>query len=220
MLSNKIYKKYGDMWGELFRIRRKSARFYRTIDIYGKRPKNNRLYYRFSFYVGRFGVVRRRKTRYGKAFADKQKLKIFYNDAKESEIRFKWMKSLKYKGHAMFKFFHYMESRLDNLIYRANYVANMKQAQAMIEGGCVEVNGKIMYDKAYMVGSFQFVKLNIGGVMPTIIRRLIYRKFKMFPLPSYIDVDYSSSVILYLGVNSMPHYPFRFTASRLRTIYH
>jgi ribosomal protein S4 len=219
MLSNKIYKKYGDIWGELFRLRRPYVNQYRAFDIYGRRPKNNSLYYRFSFYVGRFGVVRRRKTRYGKAFADKQKLKLFYNNIPESHIRFKWAKSLKYKDHAMFKFFHYLESRLDVLLLRANYVFNIKQGESLVKSGSIVLNGKIMLDNTYMVQPFQIIKVNVHNKILSFFRRLLLQKYKMFPLPTYLKVDYKTSTILYTGVDSIPFYPFKIAANKLRVIY-
>ena len=169
MLSNKTYRKYGDIWGEIYRLPRKFTRRFRHFDLYGRRQKNNSIYYRFTFYVGRFGFVRRRKTRYGRAFDDKQKLKIFYCFLGEAYMRQYWSRSLGRGRNAIFYFCHLLESRLDSLALRCNFAFNSHHAKTIVELGLVSVNGRPATRPSFQIKRYDLVQINVS--------RFLYHRF-------------------------------------------
>jgi ribosomal protein S4 len=220
MFSNKIYRKYGDIWGELFRLPRRFLRRKRSADIYGRRPMNNELFYRFTFYVGRFGFTRRRKTRYGRAFVDKQKLKLYYGSVREAYVRRFWSQSLSSRSPALFYFCHLLESRLESIVMRCNYGFNGPQCARIVERGLVEVNGRVVTRPSYQAPMQSIIRLRGSVRFAKFYRRLLRRRYKFFPPPGYLLVDYSTLIAIYRGVNSKPFYPISLRVERLNHIYH
>jgi ribosomal protein S4 len=220
MFSNKIYRKYGDIWGELFRMPRRFLRRKRPADVYGRRQKNNDAFYRFTFYVGRFGFTRRRKTRYGRAFVDKQKLKLFYGSIREAYVRRYWSQSLSSQGPALFAFCHLLESRLDSIVMRSNYGFNGNQCKRIIESGLVRIDGFPVLRPSYQIKAFSFVSFYGGRRMAKFYRRLLRRRYRLFPIPSHLLIDYSNFTLLYRGVDAKPFFPISLQVGRLNHIYH
>ena len=223
MLSNKVYRKYGDIWGELFRLPRHCphARSFRTVDIYGRRPKNNAAYYRFTFYVGKFGFIRRRKTRYGKAFADKQKLKLFYSYIKETYLRQYWAKSIIRDRQSLFYFSQLLESRLDSLALRCNFAFNSRHARTIVETGLISVNGRTVNQPYLHINLYDLVRLNVSGeILHDFIDRMLGMRYKLFPLPDYFIFSYRTLALLMIDVKVNPFFPFSAKLERLRYLYH
>src|SRR5687768_11345936 len=130
LLSYKYLRFFGDVWGEMFRAPKVMARFTPPLDAFSNRFKfkMNARYYRLSYYVGRFGVIRRRKTRYGQGFVQKQRLKLFYGWLPEKRFRFYWHRSLRHKNFVLGRFLHFLESRLDIALVRSNFAFNLLHA--------------------------------------------------------------------------------------------
>lgn len=220
MLSNKIYKKYGDIWGELFRMPAASLRKRRATDVFGKRQKNNTTFYKFSFYVGRFGFTKRKKTNYGQAFIFKQKLKIFYGFVREAYMRRYWSRSLSASTNSVFTFCHYFESRLEIIVFRANYTFNPFQSRELIEAGFVTVNGRVETRPFYSVRQFDVIQIRTGPSVTQFLTTLVEKEFIPLPACEHLAIDYSTNSIVYLGINKIPNYPMEMDVESLENVYH
>jgi small subunit ribosomal protein S4 len=90
---------------------------------------------------GQHGNTRKKKlSEYGKQLVEKQKLREMYV-VNERQFRRLSMIALKSKEVTGFAFMKLLESRLDNLVYRAGFAATRRAARQLVNHGHIEVNG-------------------------------------------------------------------------------
>ena len=90
---------------------------------------------------GQHGNTRKKKlSEYGKQLVEKQKLREMYG-VNERQFRRLFMIALKSKEVTGFAFMKLLESRLDNLVYRAGFAATRRAARQLVNHGHIEVNG-------------------------------------------------------------------------------
>jgi small subunit ribosomal protein S4 len=90
---------------------------------------------------GQHGNTRKKKlSEYGKQLVEKQKLREMYG-VNERQFRRLFMIALKPKEVTGFAFMKLLESRLDNLVYRAGFAATRRAARQLVNHGHIEVNG-------------------------------------------------------------------------------
>lgn len=91
---------------------------------------------------GQHGNARRRKpSEYGKQLVEKQKLRHMYG-VNEKQFRRLYMLALKSKEVTGTAFFHILESRLDNLVFRMGYSRTRRGARQLVNHGHITVNGR------------------------------------------------------------------------------
>lgn len=221
-LSFKLIKHRGDVWGEMFRTPLSSAKYNSNLDAYAyiRKLQRNIRYYKFTFYVGGFGHVTRRKTRYGKAFLEKQRMKLFYGSLKDKRLRYLWKLAAHKFGNTQGKFLHYMESLVHVAVYRANFAFNVHEAKMLVEAGFFEINGERI---------FKVKRLKIGDVLTiynkafllNFLKRLLKLGFKFFPAPVHLIPDYRLVGVCYIGFNDkVPFYPVKTDLNRINQIYY
>ena len=90
---------------------------------------------------GQHGNTRKKKlSEYGKQLVEKQKLREMYG-VNERQFRRLFMIALKSKEVTGFAFMKLLESRLDNLVYRAGFAPTRRAARQLVNHGHIEVNG-------------------------------------------------------------------------------
>jgi small subunit ribosomal protein S4 len=90
---------------------------------------------------GQHGNTRRKKlSEYGKQLVEKQKLREMYG-VNERQFRRLFMIALKSKEVTGFAFMKLLESRLDNIVYRAGLARTRRAARQLVNHGHIEVNG-------------------------------------------------------------------------------
>lgn len=87
-------------------------------------------------------LARRRFTEFGERLTEKQKLLAHYKMREKSLIRFVKMSKKGLDRNWLGKLFCSLESRLDNLVFRANYAKSIPQARQLVRHGFVSINGK------------------------------------------------------------------------------
>ena len=78
---------------------------------------------------------------YGEQLLEKQRLRAYYQ-VPENQLKAYFDKARKSKeqtGHALVKL---LETRLDNMVYRAGFASSIRQARQMVVHGHILVNGK------------------------------------------------------------------------------
>ena len=90
---------------------------------------------------GQHGNTRKKKlSEYGKQLVEKQKLREMYG-VNERQFRRLFMIALKSKEVTGFAFMKLLESRLDNIVYRAGLARTRRAARQLVNHGHIEVNG-------------------------------------------------------------------------------
>ncbi len=90
---------------------------------------------------GQHGQGRKKVTEYGIQLAEKQKVRFMYG-MNEKQFRKLFEQSGKMEGIHGHNFLFSLESRLDNVVYRAGFASTRAQARQIVNHGHVLLNGK------------------------------------------------------------------------------
>lgn len=90
---------------------------------------------------GQHGQDKKKISEYGKQLAEKQKLRNMYG-VNERQFRRMFILATKSNGVTGLEFMRILESRLDNLVYRAGFATTRRQARQLVNHGHITLNGK------------------------------------------------------------------------------
>jgi small subunit ribosomal protein S4 len=103
--------------------------------------------------------MRRRRSDYGTQLNEKQKLKSIY-DLSERQFRRYYQMARKAKAGTGEKLLQTLESRLDNLVFRAGFVPTRSAARQLVTHGHVLVDQKKLSLPSYLVKPGQVISLS------------------------------------------------------------
>lgn len=132
---------------------------------------------------------------YGNRLKAKQKLRNFYGNISEKSFRALYKKSVR-KDNLV----GLLESRLDTLVYRMNFVPTPFAARQLISHGAFLVNGNKVTIKSTLLKPGDCVEVADKAwsrVYRTIEERIKAEEF-IRPVPSHIEVNYSILKGIYL----------------------
>ncbi|OGC46486.1 hypothetical protein A2V49_04040 [candidate division WWE3 bacterium RBG_19FT_COMBO_34_6] len=144
---------------------------------------------------GQHGNARIKISDYGKQLREKQKAKRVYGIL-ERQFKTYVDKALKTRGVTSEVLLKYLESRLDNLVFRSGLAMSRAQARQMIRSGFFEVNGlatnipsrQIKVGEIIKPINFEKVHLREGFVLPLWIDANVKEKYvKLTGLPKLTD---------------------------------
>jgi len=108
---------------------------------------------------GQHGDVGRRKiTEYGRRLMEKQKLRLNYG-VSERQLRILVAEARRSKQASGQKLLELLESRLDNVVFRAGFAPTIPAARQLINHGHVTINGKRVDIPAYRIRTGEVVGL-------------------------------------------------------------
>ncbi|MCF7926760.1 MAG: 30S ribosomal protein S4 [Candidatus Izimaplasma sp.] len=107
---------------------------------------------------GQHGQRRRKFSQYGLQLAEKQKVRYTYG-LNEKQFRKTFNEAKKLDGKHGVNFLVLLESRLDNLVYRAGFASTRRQSRQMVGHGHVKVDGKKVDIPSYRVEPGQVISL-------------------------------------------------------------
>ncbi|WGI36655.1 30S ribosomal protein S4 [Mesomycoplasma lagogenitalium] len=90
---------------------------------------------------GQHGDKRVKLSDYGLHLYEKQKVRFMYG-INERQFKNTYFKSLKRKGVSGTNFLQMLETRLDNIVYRAGFAETRRQARQLVNHGHFTLNGK------------------------------------------------------------------------------
>lgn len=155
---------------------------------------------------GQHGQRRKKPTDYGQQLYAKQKLKTYYGNVSEKQFHKYYVEAIRRTGDAAENLVGILESRLDNIVYKAKFVPTIFAARQFVNHGHVTVNGKKVNIPSYM--------LKVGDVIE------IREKSKQLPIviaalesasrdvPSYVEVDAKKGVATYTFVPKFEDIPY------------
>ena len=100
---------------------------------------------------GQHGARKKKMTDYGQQLYAKQKLKTSYGNISEKQFAKYYDEAIRRRGDAAENLIGILESRLDNLVYRAKFVPTVFAARQFVNHNHVLVNGKKVNIPSYMV---------------------------------------------------------------------
>ena len=127
--KKKLSRSYGDnLWGD-----------------------NNSPFNKRSYRPGQHGQRKAKVTDYGQQLIAKQKMKVYYGNISEKQFGKYYAEAIRRSGDAAENLIGLLESRLDNLVYKAKFVPTVFAARQFVNHGHVTVNGKKVNIPSYMV---------------------------------------------------------------------
>ncbi|TFZ40243.1 30S ribosomal protein S4 [Soehngenia longivitae] len=89
-------------------------------------------------------------SEYGRQLLEKQRLRAYYGVMEKQFKRYVILakKSSDQTGHALVKI---LETRLDNIVYRAGFASSIRQARQMVVHGHILVNGRKVDIPSYLI---------------------------------------------------------------------
>jgi small subunit ribosomal protein S4 len=165
-------------------------------------------YLKRNFKPGQHGASggRGRVSDYGTQLRAKQRLKFYYGNISEKQFFNTFVLASKSKGDVSENFIGLLESRLDAVVYRANFVPTVFAARQFVNHKHVSVNGQTVNIPSY--------KLKVGDVVQ--IRQksrtlavVIDSLDKMErDVPSYLQLDKGNFSVKVLAKASFAEVPY------------
>lgn len=155
---------------------------------------------------GQHGQRRKKPTDYGEQLTAKQKLKFYYGNVSEKQFHKYYVEAIRRSGDAAENFIGILESRLDNLVYKAKFVPTIFAARQFVNHGHVLVNGKKVNIPSYMVKAGDVIEVREKSkALPIVIAAMEagHRDF-----PGYLEVDSKKMTAKYSFVPKFEDVPY------------
>ena len=136
---------------------------------------------------GQHGQRRKKPTDYGTQLYAKQKLKTYYGNVSEKQFHKYYVEAIRRSGDAAENLIGILESRLDNLVYKAKFAPTIFAARQFVNHGHVTVNGKKVNIPSYMLKAGDVIEIREKSKqLPMVIAAL---ESASRDVPSYVEVD-------------------------------
>ncbi len=136
---------------------------------------------------GQHGQAYRKLSDYGIQLREKQKVRKIYG-LLERKFRLYFLDAERKKGITGEVLLQFLESRLDNIVYRMGFAPNRRKARQFVTHGHFLVNGKMVSLPSYEVKAGDFVEVKESSRdIPEIMDSL--SKAEHRGIPPWVEVD-------------------------------
>ncbi len=142
---------------------------------------------RRNYAPGEHGQGKKKLSEYGTQLREKQKTKSFYGVG-ESQFRKYFEMAENKKGITGENLLQILESRLDNVVYRAGFGSSRAQARQLVNHGHFDVNGKKVDIPSYLIKAGDVISVREIKQDSKIIKENIEAN-KAKPLPEWLEKD-------------------------------
>ncbi|GHU27232.1 30S ribosomal protein S4 [Bacilli bacterium] len=173
------------------------------VNLWGRAndPYNKR-----NYRPGQHGTAARRETTYGVQLRAKQKLKGYYANLGETQFKNLFLKAKKSKKDTAQAFVGLLESRLDSIIYRANFVPTMFAARQTISHRHTMVNGKIVSIPSFLLKPGDVVEIVDRARKISLVVDSLAKMERN--VPSYVELDGNNFSAKYNAIPSIEEVPY------------
>lgn len=141
-------------------VSRLERRLGKNLHLKGERALNGKsALERRNFPPGQHGQARTKLSTYGVQLREKQTLKFIYG-VLERQFRTYYATATRFKGVTGTVLLQLLESRLDNIVYRAGFASTRAQARQLVSHNHIRVNGKKVNIASYRVKPGDVVSLS------------------------------------------------------------
>ena len=164
-------------------------------------------YLKKNYRPGQHGAnSRTRSTDYGLQLKAKQRLKFYYGNISEKQFRNTFVLASKTKGDVSENFIALLESRLDAIVYRANFVPSVFAARQFVSHKHVTVNGKTVNIPSYRLKIGDIVQIREKSRNLTVVLEAIQKKER--DIPVYLGLNEEDKSIKLLSKSSFADVPY------------
>lgn len=134
---------------------------------------------------GQHGQSRKKTSEYGLQLREKQKAKRFYG-MQETQFRNLFEKAERKKGKTGENLLIFLETRLDNVVFRLGFASSRKEARQLVTHGHFLVNGKKVDIPSYTVVEGDVIKVKEKSASSPKFKEI---KDMSISVPSWVTVD-------------------------------
>ena len=138
-----------------------------------------------SYAPGQHGQGRKKVSEYGTQLREKQKAKRFYG-LQEAQFRNLFDKAVKRKGITGENLLMFLETRLDNVVFRLGFAYSRKEARQLVTHGHFTVNGSKVNIPSYLCSEGDIIKVKEKSTQSPKFREI---KEMTITVPSWLTVD-------------------------------
>ena len=138
-----------------------------------------------SYAPGQHGQGRKKVSEYGTQLREKQKAKRFYG-LQEAQFRNLFDKAVKRKGITGENLLMFLETRLDNVVFRLGFASSRKEARQLVTHGHFTVNGRKVNIPSYLCSEGDIIKVKEKSTQTPKFREI---KEMTITVPSWLTVD-------------------------------
>jgi ribosomal protein S4 len=226
-----LCKKYGDdIWGDLSRTKKiHKIKFGIKFNFFlrkgkgRKRRLDNTKALRIDVKDPKVHV--KRKTAFGKIFNMKQKFKFFYGIFKDYQFKNLYLKTV-YKQVKRFKYQSLIglyESRLDIILYRANFIKSPMECRQWIHNGYVFVNGEVVTICNIYLSKSDIISVSfylISKIRSNLLKKISIKTIGYFNI-RHLEICFRRFRIVFINrpLFTEVFFPFRVIYSKLFNVY-
>lgn len=147
-----------------------------------------------------------RGTDYGAQLKAKQRLKFYYGNISEKQFYNTFVLATSMKGDISENFIGLLESRLDAVVYRANFVPTVFAARQFVSHKHVTVNGKAVNIASYKLKVGDVVQVREKSRKLAITMESIQKMER--DVPSYLQLDKETFTVKVLAKAAFAEVPY------------
>ncbi len=182
--KKKLSRSYGDnLWGD-----------------------NNSPFNKRSYRPGQHGQRKAKVTDYGQQLIAKQKMKVYYGNISEKQFGKYYAEAIRRSGDAAENLIGLLESRLDNLVYKAKFVPTVFAARQFVNHGHVTVNGKKVNIPSYMVKAGDVIEVREKSKSMNMVINALESQTRDWP--TYLEVDAKKMKATYTFIPKFEDVPY------------
>lgn len=160
-----------------------------------------------NFRPGQHGAAgMRRGSDYGNQLRAKQKMKFYYGNISERQFSNTFELARKSKGDVSENFVGLLESRLDIVVYRANFVPTVFAARQFVNHKHVTVNGKIINIPSYKLKVGDVVQVREKSRKLTLVLEALQKSER--DIPVYLDLNKDEFTIKVIAKAKFAEIPY------------
>ena len=133
-------------------------------------------------------------------------MKTYYGNVSEKQFYKYYVEAIRRSGDAAENLIGILESRLDNIVYKAKFVPTIFAARQFVNHGHVTVNGKKVNIPSYMLKAGDVVEVRAKSKqLPIVISAL---ESTSRDVPSYVELDAKKASAKYAFVPKFEDVPY------------
>ena len=155
---------------------------------------------------GQHGDMRGKLTDYGVQLQAKQKLKGYYGNVSEKQLRKYFDEAKRRRGDTSENLIGILESRLDAAVYRLKFAPTVFASRQIINHGHIKVNGKRVNIASYMLREGDEIEVREKSrEIPLIMEAVVSEERQV---PEYFEIDEKAMKGRFIRVPKLADVPY------------
>jgi small subunit ribosomal protein S4 len=155
---------------------------------------------------GQHGAASKRTSDYGNQLRAKQRMKFYYGNISERQFFNIFQEAGRIKGDSSENFVALLESRLDAVVYRANFVPTVFAARQFVNHKHVTVNGQVVNIPSYRLKVGDVVEVREKSRKLAIVIDSLQKMER--DVPSYLELDKAKFSIKIISKAAFAEVPY------------